>query len=359
MSFDSSRSFLMSQRAADQRRNMHVFSFHFFPQVRLAGGLNLNRIHLTAKTFYRWLCLCHTLVTGEDLEAAVVLRKIQLATVDVSFYSLAAIQGPPIPRDSLQLIQPGIYGIFSQDGTPFTSYVSSAVSFRTSFKAQEDEMVRSTKSPEFRAHNQIPMHLRTLAGARDRGKCFITGQTHLPTQCVWIIPPLATFNGGLFDPMDLDKSKVVDNLITICSVLVDPFMHNLFSVDLEDNARIIVFDDLPSGVPTLPLRLPTLPSPASTDFWKSSFIVTLGNFFPAGELDEDGSRRTRSGNAGLLMEELHDDCADLDDPKWQSDVGTEVVQVYMNLNLPSRRELLEEQAGDYGSEDEFVLSDDE
>ncbi|KAF7290611.1 hypothetical protein MIND_01301300 [Mycena indigotica] len=280
MSFDSSRSFLMSQRAADQGRNMHVFSLSCFPQARMAGGFNLNRIHLTAKTFYRWLYLCDEIINYQQgINDAVVLRKIRLRTVDVLFYAVEEIEGPPIPRDSLQLIEPGIYGIFSADGTPFTRYFCSPVRFHPSFKDQEVLLVQRSHG-HYKGENDIPMDLRVLAGARDKGRCFITGRTDLPTQCVWILPPLATFNRDHSDPTAFDKYKVIDNLITICSALADPFMRNLFAVDVEDNARIITFEDLPERFAHVALASTHSAFPLDNGLLEVRFHIYIGYILP-------------------------------------------------------------------------------
>ncbi|KAJ7074638.1 hypothetical protein C8F01DRAFT_31601 [Mycena amicta] len=191
-----SGSFLISKRAAAQGRNMHVFSLHEFPAVDMAGGFNLNRFHLPAKTFYRWLDLVDADRRKSTLN--LVLRRITLRKIDVLSYAVASEDGAPIPRGSDELILPGVYGVFL-DGKPYRRCVGNPNSHEVSFLALASELDAECASygepnqPMPSSENTMPQSLAELAMARDQGRCCVTGRTDLPTQVIWAYPPLASY----------------------------------------------------------------------------------------------------------------------------------------------------------------------
>ncbi|KAJ7074532.1 hypothetical protein C8F01DRAFT_1100804 [Mycena amicta] len=334
--------FIISQRAASQGRNMHVFSLHSFPAVRVAGGFNLDRIPLTAKTFYRWLDLCDRFVNRRHTKVDIVLRRIKLVAVDVLRYAMENVDGPPIPRDSVELLAPGVYGIFHSDGRPYKGLIGRDTVECSPFPVQETKLVANFRGQvgsdapfqdqeeeediaRLIGQNKIPQELAELAMARDQGKCCVTGRTDVPTQVVWVYPPLASFNSDPSNPMCWEKYRVLDNIVTICATLAAPFNGNVFTVDLDDDGRIITFDDLPNESPQLPPRFTIPPlSPSSEYFWRSNFEHTLAIHFCGGNASEDYAHY----NPSEWMEELMDNYAHLDDEKWHTAYGREVLEVY-------------------------------
>ncbi|KAF7290608.1 hypothetical protein MIND_01301000 [Mycena indigotica] len=329
---DDMPQFLISKRAIEQGRNMHIFSsrpmVESFKQARLVGGLNLSRVrHLTAAMFYRWLDLCHARLEDRELHARVVLRPVQIGTSSFNVMScyLRKVEGAPIPRDSLALLQPGVYGVFLLDETPYEGDVLSPRRFYEPFAEQAKSL--QTIFPEYGTNN-TPTRLSDLVKARDQGRCSITGQTGHPTQIVWIYPPLASFVVDRLDDAIFDKFRLVDNLITICSSLAEPFQRNAFSVDMEDGGRIIKFVDLPDESPVLPLYLPA-PRPSAVRFWDLNFKYTLAVFLPAGDPATTGDY----DDYVAWMEELSQSQANLRNPKWQTALGRQVLEAYMMREL--------------------------
>ncbi|KAJ7074523.1 hypothetical protein C8F01DRAFT_1100755 [Mycena amicta] len=340
---DPGSRFMISKRAASQGRNMHVFSFDSFPAVRVAGGFNLDRSPLTAKTFYRWLDLCDLSLNPFHTSVNVVLRRIKLVAIDVLSYAMESVDGPSIPRDSVELLEPGVYGIFLPDGEPYKGIIGSDTHHYYPFPVQQAKLVANSCGKvgseigdslfqdqeddiaRLIEQNKIPQALAELAVARDQGKCWVTGRTDLQTQLVWVYPPLASFSLDEHDPECWDKHRVLDNIVTICAALAEPFNGNVFTVDLDDNGRIITFDDLPSESPQLPPCLTVLPlSPSSEHFWRLNFKYTLLIYFPAGDASRDYARY----NPSEWMRELMENEADLDDEKWHTGYGREVLEVF-------------------------------
>ncbi|KAF7290619.1 hypothetical protein MIND_01302100 [Mycena indigotica] len=288
---DATGSFLVSKRVAQQGRNMHVFSIMIKPdyprrdkpQAILAGGFNLNQIPLTAATFYRWLEFsgCSSPVSREPIKEKVVLRRISLETIETVPFMVQGVEGPPIARDSSDPLEPGTYGIFSMDGEPYSLQTLGCAEYEAeSFR--DEETVLSNKYP---GQNDIPADLSTRVQSRDQRRCCITGRTDLPTEIVWIYPPLSSYFVDGTNPVNFDQYKHVDNLVTVCTALVDPLQRNLISVDVEDNARIIIFDKITDDISRLlPTNLQTpLPTTTVQDFWRRNFDRTLSLYFPGGQ----------------------------------------------------------------------------
>nr|GAT57958.1 predicted protein [Mycena chlorophos] len=317
--------FVLNKRVASQGRNMHLFSLTDYPCATIAGGLNLTRFDLNAKTFYRWLHLCNDALNHPllGLNPRVVIRPITLKMLDVMFYQVASVDGPVIPRDSEALLNPGIYGVFSADGSPYQGSMSMISVHSISFEeAEARSRIQGLIDTAFQ--NEIPSHLASLALARDQGRCVITGRTDQETQLVWIVPPAAAMSFHGDDPSYLAKHRVLDNIITLSSNLVDSFGRNAFTVDIDDNARVLAFSDLPSDAPQLLKRLSGVFGTPSEDYWRFNFLYTLTVYFPTGRADFDHDR----DDPNAWMEELVEDNADLEDPKWSTQLGKEVLDTF-------------------------------
>nr|GAT50305.1 predicted protein [Mycena chlorophos] len=323
----SSCSFILTKRAASQGRNMHIFALTDNPIATIAGGLNLNRFSLQAKTFYRWFHLCNDWLNSPPyaLDPTIVLRPITVQRIDVMVYGVGSVDGPAIPRDSLELIKPGCYGIFSGDGTPYKGNVNCIQLFRYNFEEEIEACRHYADSPdEVTQQNEISSELRALAMARDEGHCFVTGRADEETVLVWIVPPAVAFRRSNMNETTLTMHLHVDNIVTVSSNLTFFFKRNAFTVDLEDAARVIQFEDLPDALPShCPVLLPS----ASEPFWRSHLKHTLSAFLPAGRANYD----QEGYQARKLMKELVDDedAVKLGDAKWETPVGAEVFGVYM------------------------------
>lgn len=65
---------------------------------------------MTIQTFYRWLDIIED--HDPDYEQDFQLRKITLKRFDVCRYILESTEGPSLPRDSIELLEPGMYSAF-------------------------------------------------------------------------------------------------------------------------------------------------------------------------------------------------------------------------------------------------------
>ncbi|KAF7305545.1 hypothetical protein HMN09_00807400 [Mycena chlorophos] len=291
--------------------------------------LNLNRCSVSAKTFYRWFHLCNDSLNSPvaALDPTIVLRPITIELWDVMVYGVASVDGPAIPRDSLQVIEPGTYGVFRSDGTPYTGNVNCIGGYGFNFE-KDVAVCRCYSGPELvTQQNEISSELSRRATARDKGRCIITGRADEETELVWIVPPAVAFNSDPENPQTtLNMHRHVDNIVTISSSLVHSFNRNAFTIDIEDGACVVRFEDLPTGAPALPSHLPALLQSPSAPFWRSHFKHTLTVFLPAGRANYEPDE---ANPAQAWMEELSEDLADLDDAKWKTPLGKEVFQVFL------------------------------
>ena len=64
-------------------------------------------------------------------------------------------------------------------------------------------------------------------------------------------------------------------------------------------------------------------------FWRLHFKWTLGAHFLGGDICYE----KQDPSPEDLMDELAEDCADLNDPKWQSGVGAEVLAEFIQQQM--------------------------
>ncbi|KAF7317750.1 hypothetical protein MKEN_00862800 [Mycena kentingensis (nom. inval.)] len=326
---DSNLPFILSRWAAAQNRNFHVFSLHQQPRAIMAGGWDLNRHRISTATFFRWLDLSE----GHPITIAIGLRRINVVRVDVLRYAVGSCSGPFIPRDSGKLLEPGFYGVFlaeSREPFPWPFGMNS----KRGMKFQDlDEFYASYRSPPCLpgvdsllrdTENRIPSALAALAVARDGSKCCMTGRSDLPTTVTWVFPPLAGYNLSQIDVVVYEDYRVLENLMTICTTLVAPFHQNSFSVDYEDSQRVVTFADLPNDV-----EEHIAANPGAERFWRLSFAHSLKVHFPGGDPAPD----FKGYNVEAWMEELRASGPQLDDPKWQTPFGREVLEVHFERQM--------------------------
>ncbi|KAJ6512931.1 hypothetical protein C8R45DRAFT_961774 [Mycena sanguinolenta] len=312
-----SRSFLLSKRAEAQGHDVHIFSLGNYPGVHVVAGMNSQGFPLAVKTFYRWLDLMDEDQRYDDEEFT--LREITLVRVDVLSYCVATV-GSSLPRDSSENMKPGLYGPFYLDGRPYDGGIGInflARSFtETAAFLDSDTRAKTISAPLPSRHNVIPNTLIESASRRDNGVCCITGRADVPTSTVWVFPPMMTMFTN--EEIDVDKCRTVDNIVTMNSELAEAFNRNEFTVDVDDNNRIIQFNNTAEHV--LPAHLTFMT--ASYDFWRQSLKWSLLTYFPGTDVRDDypNTEPTR------LMEALDDKEADLDDEVWSSGIGMEALE---------------------------------
>ncbi|KAF7374618.1 hypothetical protein MSAN_00346400 [Mycena sanguinolenta] len=309
-----SQSFLLSKRAEERGHDVHIFSVSNFPSVCVMAGMNTKSLALSIEKFYRWL----DLMDEDERDEEFILKEITLIRVDVLSYCVATI-GSSLPRDSSEMMKPGLYGPFYPDGRPFNGKIgdpSPTLSFVNMATSLDERTAKGSRPSE---KNLMPDALIDSAIQRDNGVCCITGRADGPTSTIWVFPPmLAMF---AIDEIDFDKYRTLDNIITINSELVDAFNQNAFTVDVDDDYRIIQFDNIAGW--TLPPRLAIMT--ATYEFWRENFKWSLSTYFPGTDVRDDYP----DTEPARLMQQLYDGEADLEEEVWSTGIGMEVLEQYI------------------------------
>ncbi|KAF8213949.1 hypothetical protein K438DRAFT_1802611 [Mycena galopus ATCC 62051] len=264
--------FILSQRSISQQRDMFLFSFFQYPYVLMSGGWNLARHGMTVQKFYRWLDIIddHSLDRNINFQ----LRKINVTRSDILTYVVASAEGPMLRRDSVELLEPGVYGPFL-DGKPYRGKVGDNPPLYT-FREWERGPGRRGEdiTIDMNRENRMPQAIIDAVARRDRGVCCVTGRADLPTSITWAFLPALAYES--YQDRDFGKEglheayRTVENAITLCTQLLEPFMENMFSVDIEPHRCL---RRSPQQSPPLPLNLRR--QSASSEFWHLHFKWTL------------------------------------------------------------------------------------
>ncbi|KAF7366901.1 hypothetical protein MSAN_00948800 [Mycena sanguinolenta] len=324
--------FLLSQRSISQQRDMFLFCFEEYPIVLMGGGWNLKHHHMTIKTFYRWLDIIDD--HHRDRNINFQLQKINLKRFDVLRYIVDSSEGPLLPRDSEELLEPGVYGPFL-DGQPYRGQVGDRYCLDTlrTFERGAGCLGEDT-GVDLNHHNKMPQAIIDAVTQRDSGVCCVTGRADLPASIIWVFPPSMAYES--YQVRDGSKQglhevyRCLENAITLCDALVEPYMENMFSIDMEDSGRIITFVDLCMKIPSAPSLPSHLPHhSASHMFWQLHFKLTLGVHFLGGDIEFE----EHNPNPQELMDELVEEEANFQDSKWQSGVGAEVLAEFLDQRM--------------------------
>jgi len=205
----------------------------------------------------------------------------------------------------------------------------------------------SVPTRELLLHNVLPPEIRDSVEARDSGRCCVTGVTGSANAAVcitWVLPPASADDcyppQNIGTPSRIGSFKQMENAITLRQDLLEPWSENMFGIDVDDDYRIIVFQDLPAGL-TLPSHLPPNSTRPSDEFLRLNLRWCIGVHFFGGDISEDYS----VGDVQTLMSELIES-NNLTDEKWQSGLGAEVLEEFLKWSAEAKQGLC---AGPYGT----------
>jgi len=327
-----------------------MYLFYYLPRQMfiMCGGLNLQRHKdMTVSKFYRWL----DLVDDNRNRANFELRRVRINKIDVLSYSAEPVENEPaLSRSSTALLEPGDYAAYIGDEPYFIDGRRARATFAELTERYHEDLERypeGVATKKMLLHNVLQPDIINSVSKRDNGRCCVTSATdsvNTPTCITWVLPP--TWADACYPPQIVgtpsrtDSFKRMENAITLREDLLGPWSENMFSVDVDDDYRIIVFKDLPEGL-TLPSHLsPDSPRP-SDYFLRSNFKWCIGVHFFGGDISEDYS----VGDVQTLMSELIES-NNLTDEKWQSGIGAEVLEEFMKWSAEAKQGLC---AGPYGT----------
>ncbi|KAH9916673.1 uncharacterized protein B0H18DRAFT_1037596 [Fomitopsis serialis] len=261
----------------------------------------------------------------------------------------------PEPLETIPIsdvLGPGDYGCYYMDRRSFIPY---SLPFNASYSVvslekKKQMFIKMTPTPgsaESLELYNIPDTLRDQASARDEGKCIFTQSESgsSPVDVHWIYPP--AWSATCITTLGVERSKLllrakgfqdVDNLATMRSDIYKLWHSNAFSVDVDGEYRVRIFDAAAIGC-GLPSRLEKIPAGTkSGDFFREHFRHTLCVHFVGGDITADYSHR----QVQAFLEEMGLDEFDgeatiedinLEDERWQTVIGQEILEDVMEKKL--------------------------
>ncbi|KAJ7160360.1 hypothetical protein C8R46DRAFT_1223837 [Mycena filopes] len=192
------------------------------------------------------------------------------------------------------------------------------------------EDLASTMTNEKRiSQYQIPVEIQNRVMARDKQHCRLTGETN--DVLAWIIPPPLKQYTARQWLTPIEKSFLVpQNLLTLRTDLVFHFHHNNFSVDVDDEYRIVVLGDMGAALPLLPtffLRHPDHDENVD-GFLRDHFRFSLRLMITGGDIRETYSPEVIMDAVDELVglgPQYDHTPVQLSDERWQTELGREIL----------------------------------
>ncbi|KAK0441458.1 uncharacterized protein EV420DRAFT_1485623 [Desarmillaria tabescens] len=168
------------------------------------------------------------------------------------------------------------------------------------------------------------------------------------TQVTWIIPPyFAYMPANAFptcSPLDTRALSAEyletnpSNALPMHKDLIPFWNDNAFSVDIDDDYRIIIFREMGSARGLLPAHIPPPPSP-NTDFemfLRCHFHSSIHANILHGDVREDYTSQEiiqLMGDLGVGDGDEEGNFAPMDDPRWQTVLGKAIWEDVMRVTM--------------------------
>jgi len=327
---------------SEKSYNLRRDTFLFWPGLPayLLIGLNQKITPVSSAKLRRWIRIIDP--TSPDFD----LRPVTIHKIAPFRYS-AKPSGPTIPPDSTVPLPPGDYG-WTIDGyscgqqyiyRPFYDVLTPLhpPSSFEEYRKEGEENIHFKDVEDIMKMNVFPPSFEESVFLRD-ARCFFTGTESKPDLSVsWIIPPaylhMLTYPNPP-TPSELDHFISILNACVIRKDLMALFLDNAFGVDVDDGYCLVVFRDI--GSVQLPLKVARDESCSGPDdeFLREHFRWCLRVHLQGGDIGDEFSHHDIQHAAELLG--LHGDeydLAPLDDPRWQSRIGKEFLEVHLRQQL--------------------------
>ncbi|KAK0226788.1 hypothetical protein EDD85DRAFT_958549 [Armillaria nabsnona] len=275
------------------------------------------------------------------------LRPVTVHQFRIMAYAIMP-NGSPIPENSSKQLPPGNYGWYDSAQQDF--YHTSRLrpihlllqpcnkpgrsiliqgSWYFSLHSLSYEL---TSSPKLDVIPSVAQAVRR----RDQHRCFVTGTpSHNDTDLIWMFPPCFA-RLCRFPPIRDDYHPIPQFFETASNAAflhkdLIPFFHgNAYSVDVDDDYRVLIFRDIGPAEKLLPSHLRVSANEGPEDwFLREHFRISLKVCILEGDIDEDYP----SSVVLRMMDDLgvnsvgSDDAVELapmTDPRWQSVIGKSI-----------------------------------
>ncbi|KAK0444578.1 uncharacterized protein EV420DRAFT_1648684 [Desarmillaria tabescens] len=291
----------------------------------LVVAFNQRLIPLTSALVHRWMSLL------DPFTAPFCLFPVTVHRIGIMAYGVRRSSGPPIPEQSTDPLPPGDYGWYLSDRWEHRCLPEAASSIRPkSFLTMKQTASGGHCDPE-KMFDVIPEVAHAVM-ERDRQRCFITG-SEANTELVWIFTPYYTRITHHSDPLAVFATpaefETAPNAAFLHKDLVPFFLDNAFSVDVDDNHRVVLFRNIGPAQSLLPSHL-TITNGPDDYYLREHFRLSLR----VNLLDCDIRKQYPNGAIFEMMGELGVDYDDpemeaivpLSDPRWHTVLGQAILE---------------------------------
>ncbi|KAJ7076657.1 hypothetical protein B0H15DRAFT_578208 [Mycena belliarum] len=348
---------VLSTKSRDLQRDTFIFiSLSARSELFFVAGINQKLTPASSATIHHWV----EILRGESKPEPFWLCPVTVHSAGIMAYYVRP-SGPAIEPYSKEPLPAGNYGWYfdrecTARGFPdLTTVPARLYTLEARLNSVSDETGIKL------VPDVIPAAEADVAVARDEGRCRFTGCL-TDTILVWIIPPAVAWEteDSTLAPRDTTAPFLVAaNIITMQRQLRFHFHNNHFTVDVDDDYRILVLRAMGDAQSLLPSHLPrhVKQSAAADHFLRLHCRHSLSVMLLGGDIAEVYS------NSMIIqaMSELGVDYAGSDEPeesemvaledvRWQSELGQEILAHVMKNRMA--RSLYESERSVCGSDDD-------
>ncbi|KAJ7271438.1 hypothetical protein B0H12DRAFT_1229089 [Mycena haematopus] len=341
LSEDPSHGHVLSDKSTKLQRDTFFFeSWGSWNPIRLVLGLNQKLTPVTSATLRRWV----RLIVGypEDFS----LRPVIIKPLGIMSYSMSP-SGPVVSPDSEDPLPPGNYGWYPSP--PSSEIALTGPGLDTTMINRSFEYSVGMMGDQLQALYTFPADVKQIVLARDAQRCRITRDA-ADVMVVWIVPPPWAWKVATEDdppaiaprrcensahPVGMDTTPfiVAANAVTMRSDLKVHFYNHNFTVDADDNYRVVILRQMGEAQNLLPTYLPRHPEYDADDatFFRLHLRASMKFMLLGGDISEKYSpshilhEMEELGVPGPVGGQPDCEMAPLSDPRWQTELGQAIL----------------------------------
>ncbi|KAJ7768142.1 hypothetical protein DFH07DRAFT_1058382 [Mycena maculata] len=356
VSEDPPHGHILSDKSTELQRDTFIFAPMGGHPIRLVLGLNQTLTPLSSATLRRWAHL----MTGYPPD--LFLCPVQVKIFGIMSYSMSP-SGPIIDPQSTDPLPPGNYGWYL-DRDLATSGFTDLTGVNPAVRNQSFEyVVADLEEERLCALYKFSPDLEHRVLERDALQCRVTGATTdvIPT---WIVPPPWAWtvandydppgiaprwseSNTAIHPVGIDPTAflVAANAITLRKDIKVHFYNHNFTVDADDNYRVVILRDMGEAQKLLPTHLPRHPHYDDNDatFFRLHLRYSMNFMLLGGDVSEKYPphrilhEMELLGVAGPGDDPDDYEMAPLSDERWGTDLGkailADTLRARMQLSL--------------------------
>ncbi|KAG7444595.1 uncharacterized protein BT62DRAFT_1007598 [Guyanagaster necrorhizus] len=335
-------SHILSSISSSLERDTFLWAY-IFPSTLLIGGFNSHLTPVSCATLRRWTKVLDPM-RWKDFS----LNRVIVHPYGVMSYGVEPV-GEEIPPLSTEPLPTGDYGWFSRSRVPFIpafAHVGSMHSFTAMQRIAIKDGDFYSELGDPHTMFKVPSIIKDRVRQRDQNRCLFTGsQPQRAITVSWLVPPYCCEEVSIPPSVITERSGLYREDLTVPSNatvlhrdLVPYFLNNAFSVDIDDDYRIIIFREMGSIRQLLPTHMP---APCAQDqqfdmFLRAHFRSSLRVNILRGDIREEydaGTIQRMMGQLGVGDDNDDDEMAPLSDSRRNSVLGQAILEEVMRERI--------------------------